>query len=179
MPSPFVMPDWTSLHSVGRRAKRAVFEWFHALWLLGKRFVSTWWWVVVIVAIPFYSFVEEGPNTATMKVQAVGFISGLWGAARAAPGLAIAAAIAIGMPICRLLAKTKVPEIMNLHRVFMDSYEKFESGNLRNSTTLTEEQYDTVIKAVIMCLSELCTRVEASFKIITGSECCATIKSYN
>jgi len=96
-----------------RRSRCALSEWFLPLWLLCKRLVIALAWIVIAVVLPIYGLVAEGPGAGAMKASAVGFVSGLWEAAKAGPGLAIAGAVALSVICWRLfqlyVSRSKIP----------------------------------------------------------------------
>jgi hypothetical protein len=174
-----------ALRSGLRKSKCALFEWFRPVWLLCKRLVITLAWIFAVAVLPIYAFVEEGPNAGAMWTSAIGFFSALWEAAKVGPSLAIGGAIALFITCWNLfqryVSKSKIPEVMDLQRDYMDFYEhEFESriAPLR-ATALEEDKYNLVIEKVNELLVKLCARLETSFEIMTGGKCCASIKIFN
>jgi hypothetical protein len=75
-------------------------------------------WVVIAVVLPIYGMVAEGPGAGTMKASAVGFISGLWEAVKAGPGLAIAGAAALSFICWRLFQRYVSRSIKSGRKVY-------------------------------------------------------------
>lgn len=184
MPFPLVVLDRAYLRSKGQSVKCAISDWLYAIWLLCKRIGAPLFSAVVFVALPIWGFAAEGPNASAMIASANGFFSALLEAAKAAPSLAIAGVIAIYIPGLSIfqhyVSKSKIPEIMDIHKDFMGFYEQeFDIIKHLQGTTLTQDKYDLVIQKINELLVKICMRLEHSFKEITGKECCASIKLYN
>ncbi len=142
-------------------------------------------WMVIVVGLPIFGFVGEGPGAGTMRKSVADFGSGLWEAAHAALGLAIAAAIALSITCWSLFqryeSRSKIPEIMDRHRDYMDLYEREFNLHIAplRLRPLGQDKYKLVILIAEKLFVTLCVHLEKSFELLTGGKCCASIKSYN
>jgi hypothetical protein len=175
-----------SLRSGLRKSTSALSEYIRLLWLLVKRVgIAVAWWAIA-VGLPIYGFIAEGPGAATMRTSLVSFFSGSLEAVNAARGIAAASAIAIctayWVLFQRYVSKSKIPEIMDIHRHYMDYYEHvFEEHIMAPSRAapLGQDGYNLVKDKVNGLLVKLCTELAKSFEKITGGKCCASFKMYN
>lgn len=169
-----------------RKARRALAEWLRALWALVRPPIFAGAGAVVILGLPAYAFVGEGPGAAKMQSAAVDFYSAISEAAAAAPSLAFGALFAVGLSAWqifrRFVSKAQIPAIMDIQRDYLGEYEEdFEINIIRplRGSALTTKGYELVADKANELLIKICTRLVESFELLTGGKCCASIKLFD